>query len=198
MHTQHRYILTCLLLGLSVVSFATPAAAQRAVSAGSPVTEDFSAYTGTGIVPMPSAGELDSDEWRVAGLSDGDTTFGGSETGGDHGRGASAGGVGGGGLYAFEAGGAGNPALGVQPGGSDFTPGTLELRVQNGTGAALTSLDLAYTLYVLNARPAAARSRCRAWPRRPPRRPTPARSGWARCTPRRSISRPRRSPRATT
>lgn len=112
-------------------------------------TIDFASFTGAGFAPSPTAGQLDSDTWRVTGLSDGDTTFGGTFTSGDFARGTSAGGVTTGGVYAFTVS-SGNAALGVQPGGTDFTAGSITQRIQNNTGSAVTSWDLSYSLYVLN------------------------------------------------
>jgi len=45
---------------------------------------------------------------------------------------------------------AGNAALGFQPGGSDWAPGTLTLRLQNNTGTTITSLVIGYEVYVRN------------------------------------------------
>jgi len=54
-----------------------------------------------------------------------------------------------GGLYALDAGG-GDYRFMIQPSGSDFTPGTLTLRIQNNTGQAITELDVSYEIYVNN------------------------------------------------
>jgi len=67
-------------------------------------------------------------------------------------RGTSTGGETTGGVYAFEVA-TGNVALGVQPGGSDFTPGYFQLELFNQTGAAITPadmIDVSYTIYTLN------------------------------------------------
>ena len=98
-----------------------------------PFNENFDAFQGAGFVAAPSAGELDSDVWRISGLSDGDGTFGGSFTSGDFARGFSTGGSATGGVYAFDSG-AGNNILGVQPTGTDFSPGEIVLRIQNNGG----------------------------------------------------------------
>ncbi|MCB9862514.1 MAG: hypothetical protein H6820_04090, partial [Phycisphaerales bacterium] len=111
-------------------------------------TVDFTGFTGAGFSPSPAAGQLNSNEWAVTGLSDGSSTFGGTSVTGDFARGPSGGGVTTGGVYAFTI--SGNVALGVQPAGSDFTPGTFTLRVQNVTGATLTSVDVSYVAYYLN------------------------------------------------
>lgn len=133
--------------------------AQLDVStAGSPVTVDFDAtlggvnngqFNGSGFVPTPSAGQLDSDAWAISGLADGTLNFGGSQTGNDFALGTSSGGTSQGGIYAFEVQ-TGDYALGVQPAGSDFTPGDITLRLQNNTGSTVTSLDLSYEIWVRN------------------------------------------------
>lgn len=125
---------------------ATQSHAQVQFNGGA--TIDFTGFAGGGFAPMPAAGQLDSDDWSETGMSDGATTFGGTFVTGDFARGTSTGGVTTGGTYAFDI--SGNIALGVQPGGSDWTPGTLTLRVQNVTGATLSSIDVSYVAYYLN------------------------------------------------
>ncbi|MGB3526885.1 MAG: lamin tail domain-containing protein, partial [Flavobacteriales bacterium] len=107
------------------------------------------AFTGSGFAPSPASGQLNSNAWASTGMSDGASAFGGTNTSGDFARGTSTGGVTSGGFYAFEVG-PSDHALGVQPTGSDWEPGTLTLRVQNNSGTTLTSLDLAYELWVRN------------------------------------------------
>ncbi|GAB4307006.1 MAG: hypothetical protein Kow00117_00140 [Phototrophicales bacterium] len=114
-----------------------------------PFSENFTGFSGAGFDTAPSSGRLDSDTWRVTGLSDGSGTFGGTHTTGDFARGVSPGAASTGGIYAFNVGG-GTTALGVQPAGSDFTPGTITLRIQNTTGSTITSLTIAYDIYVNN------------------------------------------------
>lgn len=114
-----------------------------------PFSESFTGFTGIGFAPTPAAGQLDSDFWRVTGLSDGAGSFGGTHTTGDFARGTSTGGVATGGVYAFDVGG-GNISLGIQPGGADFTPGTITLRIMNTTGSTITNLDVSYTIWYLN------------------------------------------------
>ncbi|MEO1032032.1 MAG: Calx-beta domain-containing protein [Bacteroidota bacterium] len=106
------------------------------------------AYAGTGFESSPVSGQLDSDAWSVTGLSDGTLNFGGTGTSGDF-TGADDGNVSGGGLYDFDTGG-GNSTLGVQPTGSDFTPGEIILRAQNQTGSTITSADISYLIYLFN------------------------------------------------
>jgi len=106
-------------------------------------------FDGSGFTSTPGAGQLDSDAWRVTGMSDGDSTFGGTSTSGDSARGTDAdGGVSTGGVYAFTS--AGNTFLGVQPISSDFTPGDFTLRIQNTTGSTVGSWDLSFDRYVNN------------------------------------------------
>ena len=40
--------------------------------------------------------------------------------------------------------------MGIQPGGADWSPGSITLRMQNNTGSTLTSLSVLYSLYVYN------------------------------------------------
>lgn len=150
-----------LLLAAILLSFITTESvfAQLSIDALSTnYTIDFDAtvsdvnngtYTGTGFLNTPGTGQLDADAWAISGLSDGDKAFGVENTSGDHARGFSSGGVSTGGLYAFDIG-SGNIALGFQPAGSDWTPGSLTLKIQNNTGSSINSLDVTYTIYVLN------------------------------------------------
>jgi len=111
--------------------------------------EDFTGFQGGGFRPIPSSTMLDSDNWKVTGMSNGNGSFAGTHTSGDFARGASTGGESTGGTYGFDVG-SGNRALGFQAAGSDFTPGTVVLRVQNTTGSTITSLDVSYNIWVLN------------------------------------------------
>lgn len=107
-------------------------------------------FAGSGFTATPATGQLDSDAWAIAGLSDGGLVFGGTQTSGDFARGSSDGGVTTGGLYAFDVDGAGNLALGVQATDSDFTPGTITLRVGNATGVAVTAVAFGFDVWNLN------------------------------------------------
>jgi hypothetical protein len=115
-------------------------------------TENFDAFTGAGFAPTPGAGQLDSDFWRLMGLSDGDFNFGETRTTGDFARGLSNGGVTTGGVYAFDIdSGAGvDRALGVQPTGDDLTPGSMFLKVQNTTGFLADTWNISFALGYLN------------------------------------------------
>ncbi|MEM6734950.1 MAG: T9SS type A sorting domain-containing protein [Bacteroidota bacterium] len=112
-----------------------------------PFSEDFSFFDGSGFDTGPSAGHLNSNVWRIGGLS-------GSSTGGPFGgdydaKGSSTGGIASSGIYSFDVG-SGNATLGVQPDDLDFNPGTITLRLQNNTGATVTSLFVSYHVYINN------------------------------------------------
>jgi 2',3'-cyclic-nucleotide 2'-phosphodiesterase (5'-nucleotidase family) len=126
-------------------------------SVGSPEVIDFQnsisgvnngSFTGSGLDSNPGVGLLDADAWEITGMSDGNHNFGATSTSGDYAKGTSIGGVFSGGLYGFING--TDTAMGVQPTGSDFTPGTITLKIQNNTGIALDSVSLAYDLWVNN------------------------------------------------
>lgn len=140
-------------LAVSGLLAGTASAQLSLTTEGSPVTENFAGFTGTGFDTPPAAGQLDSNTWRVTGMSDGDGTFGGTHTTGDFARGSSTGGVVTGGVYHFDAGSA--DVLGLQPGGSDVTPGDITLRVQNNTGVDLTEVVVSYDIWVYNDQPRA-------------------------------------------
>ncbi len=120
-------------LAVATAMALVPATAARAsVSySGSTITQDFTGYNG---MTGPTG-------WDALGFSDG---AGFSEN-----RGTSIGGETQGGTYAFDIGG-GNVALGVQPGGDDFTPGYYQLEVVNSSGAAVDHWNVAFTSYVFN------------------------------------------------
>ncbi len=119
---------------------------------GVSVSLSFDDYDGSGIAPSPNPGQLDSDAWAFSGFSDGDSDFGDTFTTGDFAKGPTTGGVTSGGLYAFNEPGSlpSSPALWIQPTGSDFTPGAITLRLQNNTGGNISTLQVAYTIWVLN------------------------------------------------
>lgn len=121
------------------------ASAQIAIDSTT-LTLNFLGFTGAGIVSSPGAGQLSSNSWAVAGLSDGDLAFGGDGNTEDFTRGESNGLTSTPGIYAFRT--AGNDAcLGVQPAGADFTPGTLTARFRNDLPRALRSIDLSYEIW---------------------------------------------------
>jgi len=119
--------------------------------------ENFNAFQGNGYSPTPTAGQLDSNVFIVNGLSNGDLNYGDTGTSGDFARMTSTGGVSTGGIYAFDISnnGSGDWALGVQPGGSDFTPGYFEIKTTNNSGNTLTSFTISYDVYVFNDQPRA-------------------------------------------
>ena len=151
-----RVLFVILLLVLFAVppASATSGAAPVAPSApmAFPFIESFSSFAGNGFAPSPASGQLDSDIWKVDGLSD-DTVmdFGDTKTAaGDFARGTSTGGVTTGGIYAFQVV-TGNYILGVQPAGSDFTPGDMIVRIQNETGASLSgNFSVSYKIWARN------------------------------------------------
>jgi len=117
-------------------------------SVGDEVIEDFSGFSGAGFSPTPASGQLDSNVWRVTGLST-DGSFGSSHDTGDFARGSASGSVSTGGIYSFNLAGSG-PSLGVQPTGGDFTAGEITLRILNDTAVTLNALSVSYDLFILN------------------------------------------------
>jgi len=143
------------LLGSLLVSLALfvplEAAAQVSYS-GTAIVHDFSSYRGLGLSPS-GAGALDSDEWFTS-SGVGNCALGATcpaavptmvPTGPFYG-GPSSGGVTVASLYSFDIGGivGGNPALGVQPSPTTYTPGTLTAAYTNTTGAPITALRVGY------------------------------------------------------
>ncbi|WP_299275071.1 T9SS type A sorting domain-containing protein [uncultured Psychroserpens sp.] len=107
------------------------------------------AYDGTGFNPAPSTGDLDGNAWEITGFSLGNQAYDATSTSGDMARGSSTGEVASGGLYAFEVA-ASDFAFGMQPTGSDFTPGTITLKVTNNTGITISDIEIAYEIWNLN------------------------------------------------
>lgn len=107
------------------------------------------AFQAAGISNTPTNGQLHSNAWRFIGFSDGDTDFGETHLSGDFTRGTSSGGIGTSGLYAFEVS-ASNFALGIQATGTDFTPGTIELKVNNTSTSTIKNLIFSYDIWVYN------------------------------------------------
>lgn len=104
-------------------------------------------FTGAGFQPSPTTGQLDSDAWAGTGMDSPDFTFSGSATSDDWARGEVSTPQNTGGLYAY---GSTDRQLMIQPGATDFTPGTFTLRIQNTTGDTVTSWALGYDLWVNN------------------------------------------------
>lgn len=163
-----RIIVTILLM----VFFTGKGLAQLSLTNGSPsATIDFSnsmpttvgtntstAFAGAGFSPNPTnatSGRLNSNAWSVVGWSDPDINYGGTGTSGDPARGVhanQAAGITTGGMYAYTGlpGSATNPALMFQALATEFTPGTLTLRLQNNGTTIITSLAISYNLFVRN------------------------------------------------
>lgn len=142
---------------------------QVSITAGSPsFTIDFSnstpttagsnpstAYAGAGFEPnTTTSGRLNSNAWAASGWSNGNMAFGTNQitAATDYTRGSTAVSVTTGGFYAFTGSPASvaNPSFMIQPGGSDFAPGTLTLRIQNNGTVAITDLAVSYNIYVRN------------------------------------------------
>ena len=110
-------------------------------------------WAGTGFQSTPAAGQLDSDAWAVTGWSNGNLLFGGTQTTAstDYTRGSAVAAVTTGGMYAFSGGNiTTGRALGIQPGGSDWAPGTLTLKIANTDTETITGFNLSYLVYVRN------------------------------------------------
>lgn len=111
-----------------------------------------SAFTGNGIATSPTAGQLNSNAWSVLGLEGGSIAFGGINTNSTFGLGQSNGNSTEGGIYAFQTS-PNNSALGIQSTSSNFAPGEVSLRIQNQTGAPITSISFGYKVYIYNDTP---------------------------------------------
>ncbi len=143
--TTRQVISSALLAGL--VLLLSPPLTIRA-NGPIPFSENFDDFTAAGFTPDPAPGQLDSDVWIVAGFSDGNISFGDSQTSGDFARGKPTGHVTTGGVYALDTG--SNTILAIQPGGDDFTPGAITLRLQNNTGDVIDQLNLTYEIWYFN------------------------------------------------
>ena len=159
--SQARYFLFLLLI-LPVFFFG-----QVAITNASPsVTLNFSntmpttagtnpstAFSGAGFSPNPTvAGRLNSNAWDIKGFSFGTLGFGGTQTVDAFGRGSVTGAVVSHGIYAFTElpGSVANPALMVQPSGTEFSPGSITLRIRNNGTSSITQLQVDYNLFVRN------------------------------------------------
>jgi hypothetical protein len=144
-------------LFLSVSAFVRVAEGDLIVTQfGTKSMIDFESFDGTGFSPTPGVGQLDSDDWSAVLSNTSSVGFGGTAASGALARGDSPGGVTTGGVYAFDASlgahavSGGSVMLGIQPIGTDFTPGSFTLRVQNNTGREVPFWDIEYDIYVLN------------------------------------------------
>jgi len=129
--------------------------AQQALTSTNTISYDFAAFDGAGFAPMPTAGQLDSDEWIATRVNALDLDFGGTSAHMDFANGTSTGGEMSGGIWAFgpvttACASAGQTLLGVQPSNRTFSPGSFRVRATNATGAPLSAISLAYTLAWLN------------------------------------------------
>lgn len=106
-------------------------------------------FNGSGITDSQSNGKLNSSTFSISGMSQGSVSFGGSSTSGDYARGQNSGGVTSGGMYAFEVN-TGDYAMGFQPTGSDFTPGSVTIRLNNQSGDTIKNLVFSFDLYEFN------------------------------------------------
>ena len=116
-------------------------------------TNPGTAFSAAGFSPNPTiAGRLNSNAWAISGWSDGNLTFGGTNTTGDYARGAVNTAQTTGGIYAFTGspGSSTNPSLMIQPGGSDWAPGTLTLRIVNNGTTNIIGLAVQYDIFIRN------------------------------------------------
>ncbi len=144
-------LLVSLLLGFKgwgQMNFTTTGVAQVVDFENTVSGVNNGTYDGTGFATTPATGDLDADAWATTGMSDGNKGFGTANITGDHARGTSQTGTTGG-FYAWDIG-SGDVILGIRPGGSDWTPGTLTLFITNNTGATVTSIDVSYNVLVNN------------------------------------------------
>ncbi|MFZ1703452.1 MAG: hypothetical protein WAT79_03845, partial [Saprospiraceae bacterium] len=115
-------------------------------SCSTAVSESFTSFGGAGFSLSPSGTQLCTNTWAWTGWSDGSKAFGVNATTGDYARGNTvAGSVTTGGVYSLN-----NGALYIQPGGSDWAPGTATFRIQNNSGGIIEAIDLAYDILVRN------------------------------------------------
>ncbi len=106
-------------------------------------SENFTGFTGGGFAPTPAAGQIDSDIWRVVGLSDiANPAYGFTATTGDFARGSittndptTAG------VYSLSS----NAAMIIQATGAEMdVGGFIEARIVNTSGSTATGFDVAF------------------------------------------------------
>jgi predicted extracellular nuclease len=106
-------------------------------------SESFSSFTAGGFAPNPTAGQVDSDIWRVVGLSDiANPAYGFTGAAGtDFGRGIISGDPVTAGVYSVS----GAGAMILQPTGAELDiNGFIEARIQNTAGTTVTSFNVAF------------------------------------------------------
>ena len=164
--TRFHFPVSCLSAFVLLLLAGTASAQVKLSNGSSSSTIDFSsataasvgtnpgtAYTSAGFSPDPTTtGRLNSNAWAVTGWSDGNLAFGGTNTAGDYARGTAAAAITTGGFYAYTGTpqSAANPCLMIQPGGSDWAPGTLTLRIENTGTTNITQLVVSYNIYIRN------------------------------------------------
>jgi hypothetical protein len=155
-----KYILSVVAISVSFLPVAHGQLAITALDTVHTITFDSTVsgvsngqFAGNGFQATPTVGQLDSDAWAATGWSDGALSFGGTRTtASDYTRGNVTTAQTAGGFYSF---GSTDRQLMIQPGGSDWAPGTLTLRVQNTTGSTVSYWNFAYDLFVRNDNPRA-------------------------------------------
>jgi len=145
-----------LILSVCLLFLAGSAWGQVSITNSSPITIDFSStitgvnngnFDGSGFASTPSNGQLDADAWATTGMSDDSSDFGVDKTSGDFARGTSPSTFGG--FYGVDIG-SSDYALIIRPGGSDWTPGTLRLKINNNSGFPITEFSISYNIVVNN------------------------------------------------
>lgn len=136
-------------LSLASLTALLPGTARATEPLDGEITIDFNDFTAAGFADAPAAGQLDSGNWIVTGLGDGDFDFGDTVSDGDYGEGVTTGGETGAGVWAVSFTDSDN-ALGVQPSGNTFTPGAFVLRLENQTGGVLNQVAVESLLLFYN------------------------------------------------
>jgi hypothetical protein len=147
-----RFILIISIIAAALITASSVHAAVMVNVVKARTTYDITGYTGAGLAPGANTlatGQIDSDNVRVGGFSDGDTDFGDTNTTGDFARGASTGGVTDAGLYAFNN---GNTTFGVQPTDLEWNDSTsyVDVLFENNTGRYLNNISVEGNLWYLN------------------------------------------------
>lgn len=99
---------------------------------------------------FPFAGQLDRDAFQISSSAGTGFNWPVSPVDVTGGKTSSNGGASQAGIYAYSNDGGTNRLLGVNPNGSNFTPGAIILKVQNNSGSTITQFDLSYTAYAYN------------------------------------------------